>query len=85
MIEELPLLKAGFKMLVETLTKDDRVAIVVYACNAGVVPKPTADKSAILAYLEKLQAGGSTAGGEGIKLAYDLAQRSFKSGAINRI
>ncbi len=85
MIEELPLLKAGFKMLVETLTKDDRVAIVVYAGNAGVVLEPTADKSAILASLEKLQAGGSTAGGEGIKLAYDLAQRSFKSGAINRV
>jgi Ca-activated chloride channel family protein len=85
MTEELPLLKAGFKLLIDNLTKDDRVAIVVYAGNAGVVLEPTSDKSAILASLEKLQAGGSTAGGEGIKLAYDLAQRSFKSGAINRV
>ena len=85
MVEELPLLKDGFKMLTEMLSAEDKVAIVVYAGAAGVVLEPTSDKKAILDSLERLQAGGGTAGGEGILLAYKLALQSFKSGAINRV
>ena len=84
---KLPLLKKAFKLLVNQLRAKDKVSIVVYAGAAGVVLKPTsgADKNTILAALDNLQAGGSTAGGEGIELAYHLAQKNFKRNGNNRV
>jgi Ca-activated chloride channel family protein len=74
-------------MLVETLEPDDTVAMVVYAGAAGTVLEPTevGEKGKILAALDKLSAGGSTAGGEGIRLAYSLAEANFDDGAVNRV
>ena len=85
--DKLPLLKKGLKMLTEQMRPVDRVAIVVYAGAAGLVLPPTTgdEKPTIMAALEKLQAGGSTAGGAGIQLAYDVAQRSFDPKANNRV
>ena len=85
--DKLPLLKTAFGMLVNTLRSQDRVSIVVYAGAAGVVLPPTsgADKERILASLNLLDAGGSTAGGEGIKLAYKLAEDNFLPEGNNRV
>lgn len=84
---KLPLLKSSFKMLVAKLKSDDVVSIVVYAGAAGVVLQPTKgnEKEKIIAALDALDAGGSTAGGEGIELAYKLAQDNFKPGGNNRV
>jgi Ca-activated chloride channel family protein len=84
---KLPLLKKSFKMLVNELDERDRIAIVVYAGAAGVVLKSTAanNNTAILESLEKLRAGGSTAGGAGIELAYKTAQENFIEGGNNRV
>ncbi|QCX00178.1 DUF3520 domain-containing protein [Aggregatimonas sangjinii] len=84
---KLPLLKKAFALLVNQLREKDKVSIVVYAGAAGVVLNPTsgADKKAILTALENLESGGSTAGGEGIELAYDLAQKNFKRHGNNRV
>ncbi|XLS27583.1 von Willebrand factor type A domain-containing protein [Flavobacteriaceae bacterium M23B6Z8] len=84
---KLPLLKSAFKLLVNQLREKDRVSIVVYAGAAGVVLKPTsgADKQTILDALDKLRAGGSTAGGEGIELAYALASKHFRKNGNNRV
>src|SRR6185436_6725029 len=70
--DKLPLVKQSMSLLLEALKPTDTVAIVVYAGAAGVVLEPTKvkDKTKILASLEHLQAGGSTAGGEGLALAY---------------
>jgi len=83
----LPLVISSMKMLVNELKGTDKVAICVYAGAAGTVLPPTSgdDKNKILAALNKLQAGGSTAGGEGIKLAYKLAEESFDPDAVNRV
>ena len=72
--DKLPLLKNSFRMLVNTLDEEDTIAIVVYAGAAGTVLEPTKvkEKGKILAALDKLQAGGSTAGGEGIRKAYEF-------------
>ena len=85
--DKLPLLKSGFKMLVNQLRDEDKVSIVVYAGAAGVVLEPTSgkDKAKILDALEKLTAGGSTAGGAGIQKAYELAERHFIQGGNNRV
>ncbi len=85
--ERLPLLQSAFRLLVEQLRAEDSVSIVVYAGAAGLVLPPTsgADKAAILAALDKLQAGGSTAGGAGIELAYKTAQDNFAPEANNRV
>ncbi len=85
--DKLPLLKAAFRLLVNELDEDDRVSIVVYAGAAGVVLEPTPgdEKDVILDAIERLQAGGSTAGGEGINLAYDLAREHFIDDGNNRI
>lgn len=74
-------------MLTEKLRDEDRIAIVVYAGNAGLVLPSTSggDKETIIRALDKLQAGGSTAGGEGIKLAYRVAQENYIKGGNNRI
>ncbi|WP_319503543.1 von Willebrand factor type A domain-containing protein [uncultured Draconibacterium sp.] len=85
--QKLPLLKRAFKMLVNELRPNDRVAIVVYAGAAGKVldSTPGNQKTKILSALEKLNAGGSTAGGAGIKLAYKIAEENFIEGGNNRI
>ncbi len=84
---KLPLLKAAFKLLVNNLRSHDRVAIVVYAGSAGLVlpSTPGKQKGRILDALNRLSAGGSTAGGAGIKLAYKIAQQNFVKGGNNRI
>ncbi len=84
---KLPLLKSGLKMLVNELRDQDKVSIVVYAGAAGVVLEPTsgADKKTIVDALDKLSAGGSTAGGAGLKLAYKIAHENFIKDGNNRI
>ncbi|NOR29013.1 MAG: DUF3520 domain-containing protein [Lutibacter sp.] len=84
---KLPLLKSAFKLMVDQLRETDKVAIVVYAGAAGVVLKPTSgsNKEKIMEALNNLSAGGSTAGGEGIELAYKLAEKNFIKGGNNRV
>lgn len=84
---KLPLLKASFKMLVNELREQDYVSIVVYAGAAGLVLEPTsgAQKDKIIAAMDNLEAGGSTAGGEGISLAYKVALENFKAEGNNRV
>jgi Ca-activated chloride channel family protein len=84
---KLPLLKAGLGLLVDQLTEQDRVSIIVYAGNSGLVlpPTPGDHKGEIRAALAGLEAGGSTAGGAGIELAYRLAQETFIEGGVNRV
>jgi Ca-activated chloride channel homolog len=85
--ERLPLIKSAFRLLVNRLRPQDTVAIVVYAGAAGVVLPPTsgADKATILQALDRLSAGGSTAGAEGIELAYKMAEESFHGDGNNRV
>ncbi len=84
---KLPLLVASFKLLVQQLRPIDRVAIVVYAGAAGLVlpSTPGNEKETIIAALDRLQAGGSTAGGAGINLAYKTALDNFIQGGNNRV
>ncbi|MBS1505161.1 MAG: von Willebrand factor type A domain-containing protein [Bacteroidetes bacterium] len=84
---KLPLLKSSFKLLVQQLREQDHVAIVVYAGAAGVVLPSTsgADKKTIIEALDHLEAGGSTAGGAGIRLAYQIAKENFKKEGNNRV
>jgi len=84
---KLPLLKSSFKLLVQQLREQDHVAIVVYAGAAGVVLPSTsgADKKTIIEALDQLEAGGSTAGGAGIRLAYQIAKENFKKEGNNRV
>jgi len=85
--DKLPLLKSAMKMLVETLRSDDRVAIVVYAGAAGLVlpSTPASHAATIVEAIDRLEAGGSTAGGAGIELAYATAADAFVKGGINRV
>jgi Ca-activated chloride channel homolog len=84
---KLPLVKQGLELLVNQLRPQDRVAIVVYAGNAGLVlpSTPGSTKGAIVAAIQSLEAGGSTAGGAGIKLAYEVAKQNFLDGGNNRV
>jgi Ca-activated chloride channel family protein len=84
---KLPLLKSGLKMLVDQLREEDKVSIVVYAGAAGCVLPPTSgkEKDEIIEALQNLQAGGSTAGGAGIELAYKIAKENFMKEGNNRI
>ncbi|REG88202.1 vWA domain-containing protein [Winogradskyella sediminis] len=84
---KLPLLKSAFKLLVNQLREKDKVSIVVYSGAAGVVLEPTSGhkKEVIISALDNLNAGGSTAGGEGIELAYKLAEKNFKKTGNNRV
>lgn len=84
---KLPLVKQAFRLLVNELREQDKVAIVVYAGAAGLVLPSTsaADKQVILDAIERLEAGGSTAGGAGIALAYDVARQNFLSEGNNRV
>jgi Ca-activated chloride channel family protein len=83
----LPLVKGAMSMLVDTLRPEDHVAIVVYAGASGVVltATPGDRKRIIHEAIERLQAGGSTNGGSGIQLAYDLATENYVKGGINRV
>ena len=84
---KLPLVKAAMRMLVNELRPKDHVAIVVYAGSAGLVLPSTAgdQKEAILGAIDRLEAGGSTAGGEGLRRAYDEAVANFIRGGNNRV
>lgn len=84
---KLPLVKASMNMLVDKLRENDRVAIVVYAGNAGLVLPATSgnSKTKIKEAIDNLEAGGSTAGGEGIRLAYKTAKENFIKNGNNRI
>jgi len=84
---KLPLVKASMKMLVEQLREQDKVSIVVYAGAAGLVLKPTsgAEKTKIKDAIDNLEAGGSTAGGVGIRLAYQTANGAFVKEGNNRV
>ena len=83
----LPLVKTALKMLVQQLRPQDRISIVVYAGAAGLVldSTPGNEKALINAKIDSLQAGGSTAGGAGIQLAYKVAKERFVSGGNNRV
>lgn len=85
--DKLPLVKQSMSLLLSQLRPDDTVAIAVYAGAAGTVLEPTKvkEKQKIISALNRLQAGGSTAGAEGIKLAYQLAEEVFQKDAVNRI
>jgi Ca-activated chloride channel family protein len=83
----LPLVKQSLAMLLTQLDANDRVAIVTYAGRAGTALTPTAasDKAKIQGVLERLEAGGSTAGAEGIRQAYALAEQNFDPTGVNRV
>ncbi|HEX4630584.1 MAG TPA: von Willebrand factor type A domain-containing protein [Chthoniobacterales bacterium] len=85
--ERLPLVKQAMRLLVDKLTENDRVAIVIYAGGSGLALKSTPgnEKEKILQALEELQAGGSTNGAEGIELAYKIAAENFIKGGVNRV
>ena len=85
--DKLPLLKKAFSLLTRQLRPQDSISIVVYAGAAGMVLPPTsgARKDTILTTLSHLEAGGSTAGGAGIRLAYRLARKNFIEGGNNRV
>ena len=86
-VNKLPLLKESMKVLVNQLRDEDKIAMVVYAGAAGLVLPPTSgkDKKTIIDALEKLESGGSTAGGAGIELAYKTAQENFIKDGNNRV
>ncbi len=84
---KLPLLKKSFRMMVDQLKEEDRVSIVIYASETGVALPSTsgADKEKILGVVNELRASGSTAGGEGIQLAYKVAAENFIEDGNNRV
>jgi Ca-activated chloride channel family protein len=85
--DKLPLVKASLRLLTRRLTAADRISLVVYAGSSGVVLEPTAgsESATIQSALERLQAGGSTNGGEGIALAYAMAEKAFIKDGNNRV
>ncbi len=85
--DKLPLLKNAFRLLTDQLTARDRVSMVVYAGSSGVVLEPTPgdQKHKIRAAIDRLEAGGSTNGAEGIERAYQLAHDAQIKGGINRV
>jgi Ca-activated chloride channel family protein len=85
--DKLPLVQDAMKLLARNLRSEDSVAIVVYAGASGLVLPASDgdDRAAILEAIDSLGAGGSTNGGEGIELAYDVAQKSFRKDGINRV
>ncbi|MEQ1790127.1 MAG: VWA domain-containing protein, partial [Rickettsiales bacterium] len=84
---KLPLLKNSMKLLLDGLQADDTVSIVTYAGSSGVALEPTkvSDKLKIITTLDNLSASGSTAGAQGIKTAYDLAESNFDKNGVNRV
>jgi Ca-activated chloride channel family protein len=83
--DKLPLVKTALSLLADRLGRQDRVSIVAYAGSAGMILEPTNDPAAIKAALERLEAGGSTAGGAGIELAYATARAHKSRDGINRV
>ena len=85
--DKLPLVKTALKLLVDQLREQDKVAVVVYAGNAGLVLPSTngANKIKIKAAIDAMDAGGSTAGGAGIQLAYKVAKENFSKQGNNRV
>lgn len=85
--DKLPLLKSALTLLSKQMRAEDRVSLAVYAGAAGVVLEPTPGNQTgtIVSALERLQAGGSTNGGQGIRLAYSLAEQGYIQGGINRV
>jgi len=85
--DKLPLVQTSLCMLAHQLNSDDRIALTVYAGAAGTVlpSTPVQDRTQILNALDRLRAGGSTAGAQGIRLAYDEARQSFDPDAVNRV
>ncbi len=85
--DKLPLLKESLRLMVNQLKPQDRVAIAVYAGSSGTVlpSTPAGSKGEIIAALDRLEAGGSTNGGQGIQLAYSLAENNFVRGGNNRV
>lgn len=86
-VNKLPLLQKSMRLLVDQLDERDRVAIAVYAGASGLVLPSTSadDKETIIESLERLKSGGSTNGGAGIQLAYDVAVQNFIEGGVNRV
>ncbi len=84
---KLPLIKESFKLLIDNLRDEDQVAIITYAGSAGIALESTSakDKSKISQVIESLRAGGSTAGAEGIRTAYNIARKNFKQDGNNRV
>ncbi|MCK8483710.1 VWA domain-containing protein [Aliiroseovarius sp. S2029] len=85
--DKLPLLKQSLRLMLSELEPEDEVAIVTYAGSAGEVLEPTkaADRATILSALDRLDAGGSTAGAQGIELAYQVAERMYDDGEVGRV
>ena len=83
--DKLPLVKTAMRQLAGMLSDNDRVSIVVYAGAAGLVLEPTNDERKIKDALNQLEAGGSTAGGAGIELAYRVAEANRIDGGVNRV
>ncbi|MEY2926381.1 MAG: hypothetical protein RL367_858 [Pseudomonadota bacterium] len=83
--DKLPLVKQALSLLADRLSPKDKVSIVVYAGAAGIVLDPTNQKRHVLAALDCLSAGGSTAGGQGMELAYATARANFIKGGVNRV
>ena len=85
--DKLPLVKSALRLLVDQLRPEDRVSIVAYAGSAGLVLKPTkgSDRATIMEAIDAFEAGGSTAGAEGIVLAYDVAKEHFLRNGNNRV
>jgi Ca-activated chloride channel family protein len=85
--DKLPLLRNALSMLVNELDAEDSISLVVYAGASGVVlaPTPGDHKAAIHSALQQLEAGGSTNGAAGIRLAYQMARQNFQPGAVNRV
>lgn len=85
--DKLPLVKNALRMLVDELKPEDTVALVTYASGSGVALEPTkiSEKGKIIAAIDALGAGGSTAGAQGIQDAYRLAEENFDKGAVNRV
>ncbi len=84
---KLPLVKESMKLLVQEMRPQDKISMVVYAGRAGIVLEPTSgnQKSTIIAALDRLNAGGSTAGGQGIELAYSVARENYLPEGNNRV
>ena len=85
--DKLPLALQALRMMLGEMDDDDTISIVVYASASGVVlePTPVSERGRIEAALETLSAGGSTAGGEGLRLAYAMAERNLDEDAVNRV
>jgi len=84
-MDKLPLVQCSLALLADRLSPRDHVAIVVYAGAAGIVLEPTSSRDAVVEALKNLHAGGSTAGAQGIQLAYNVARRNFSEDGINRV